>query len=151
MKGQADKKHGREIAVRDHRGGRLRARGQPGNAGGRTRVSGYIQGSTVTITGPSGTSVPVTVPTGTKVGTSKGAAFGTAYAGERSDDTTLGSGPLTLVLKTTPYPSGSAVAAATAAKSPKTRSTSAINDVVNPLAVPKGKLGSAILKATEGS
>jgi hypothetical protein len=114
-------------------------------------VSGYIQGSTVTITGPSGTSVPVTVPNGTKVGTSKGAAFGTAYAGERSDRTTLGSGPLTLVLKTTPYPPGSAVAATTAAKSPKTHSTSAINDVVNPLAVPKGKLGSAILKATEGS
>ena len=114
-------------------------------------VSGYIQGGTVTITGPSGTSVPVTVPNGTKIGTSKGAAFGTAYAGERSDYTTLGSGPLTLVLKTTPYPSGSAVAATTAAKSPKTRSTSAINDVVNPLAVPKGKLGSAILKATEGS
>jgi hypothetical protein len=114
-------------------------------------VSGYIQGNTVTITGPSGTSVPVTVPNGTKVGTSKGAVFGTAYAAEHSDYTTLGSGPLTLVLKTTPYPSGSAaVAAKPATKSPKTHSTNAINDVVNPLTVPKGKLGSAILKATEG-
>jgi hypothetical protein len=121
-------------------------------------VSGYIQGNTVTITGPSGTSVPVTVPNGTKIGSSKGAAFGTAYAGEHSDYTTLGSGPLTLVLKTALYPSGSAAAAKaatksaakSAAKSPKTHSTSAINDVVNPLAVPKGKLGSAILKATEG-
>src|SRR3984885_16213759 len=71
-------------------------------------VSGYIQGNTVTITGPSGTSVPVTVPNATKVGTTKGAAFGTAYAGERSDYTTLGSGPLTLVLKAAPYPRGSA-------------------------------------------
>jgi hypothetical protein len=114
-------------------------------------VSGYIQGNTVTITGPSGTSVPVTVPDGAKVGTSKGAVFGTAYAGEHSDYTTLGSGPLTLVLKTTLYPSGSAAAAPTATKSPKTRSTKAINDVVNPVAVPKGRLGSAILKATEGS
>jgi hypothetical protein len=114
-------------------------------------VSGYIQGNTVTITGPSSTSVPVTVPDGTKVGTSKGAVFGTAYAGERSDYTTLGSGPLTLVLKTTPYPSGSAAAAPTATKSPKTRSTNAINAAVNPLAVPKGRLGDAILKATEGS
>jgi hypothetical protein len=114
-------------------------------------VSGYIQGNTVTITGPSGTSVPVTVPDGTKVGTSKGAVFGTAYGGERSDYATLGSGALTLVLKTTPYQFGSAVAARTATKSPKTRSTKAINHAVNPLAVPKGRLGSAILKATEGS
>jgi hypothetical protein len=115
------------------------------------QVSGYIQGNTVTIAGPSGTSVPVTVPDGTKIGTSKGAVFGTAYAGERSDYTTLGSGPLTLVLKTTPFQFGSAVAARTATKSPKTHSTNAINDVVNPLAVPKGRLGNAILKATEGS
>jgi hypothetical protein len=114
-------------------------------------VSGYIQGNTVTVTGPAGTSVPVTVPDGTKVGTSKGAVFGTAYAGERSDYTTLGSGPLTLVLKTTLYPSGSAAAAPTATKSPKTHSTNAINAAVNPLAVPKGRLGDAILKATEGS
>ena len=58
-----------------------------------------------------------------------------------------------------PDPSGSAAAAKTATKpaakratkSPETHSTSAISDVVNPLSVPKGKLGSAILKATEGS
>ena len=55
-------------------------------------VSGYIQGNTVTVTGPSGTSVPVTVPNGTRVGTAKGSVFGTAYAGEHSDRTTLGSG-----------------------------------------------------------
>ena len=81
-------------------------------------VSGYIQGNTVTVTGPSGTSVPVTVPNGTRVGTAKGSVFGTAYAGEHSDRTTLGSGPLTLVLTTTPYPAGPGTAAATAANSP---------------------------------
>ncbi len=115
-------------------------------------VSGYVQGNTVTINGPSGTSVPVTVPNGTKIGSAKGAAFGTAYAGERSDYTTLGSGPLTLVLKATPYPAGPAAAAAPATtRSPRTRSTDAINAVLNPAAAPKGRLGSAILKATEGN
>jgi hypothetical protein len=111
-------------------------------------VTGYIQGNTVTITGPSGTTVPVTVPNGTRIGSAKGATFGAAYAGEHSDLTTLGSGPLTLVLGTTPYPSGPGTAAPTAAHSPLTRSTTAINARVNPLVVPAGPLGSAILKAT---
>jgi hypothetical protein len=114
-------------------------------------VSGYIQGNTVTITGPSGTSVPVTVPAGTRVGSAKGAVFGTAYAGERSGYTTLGAGPLTLVLTSAPYQAGPATAAPTAARTPQTRSTKAINTVSDPAAVPEGRLGSAIVKATEGS
>jgi hypothetical protein len=118
-------------------------------------VSGYIQGNTVTITGPSGTSVPVTVPNATKVGTAKGAAFGTAYGGERSDYTALGSGPLTLVLKTAPYPGAPAgtTPAATGApdtSSPAIRSTGTINAKQNPAALPKGKLGTAIQQATGG-
>ena len=111
-------------------------------------VSGYIQGNTVTITGPSGTSVPVTVPNGTKIGTAKGSAFGSAYAGEHSDRTTLGSGALTLVLNTTPYPAGPATAAPTATHSPLTHSTSTINARVNPAAIPAGPLGTAIMRAT---
>lgn len=118
-------------------------------------VSGYIQGNTVTITGPSGTSVPVTVPNGTKVAATKGAAFGTAYGGERSDYTALGSGPLTLVLKAAPYPGASAgtTPAATGApdtSSPAIRSTGTINAKQNPAALPKGKLGTAIQQATGG-
>jgi hypothetical protein len=113
-------------------------------------VSGYVQGNTVTITGPSGTSVPVTAPNGTRVGSSKGPVFGSAYAGEHSDRTTLGTGPLTLALTTTPYPAGPGTAAPTATKSPLTRSTSTINARVDPLAVPKGRLGAAISRATGG-
>ncbi|AWW39949.1 hypothetical protein ADL00_44060 [Streptomyces sp. AS58] len=49
------------------------------------RVTAYRTGSTVTVTAPSGVQVPVSVPEGTRkqllLGT---AAFGTAYAGERS-------------------------------------------------------------------
>lgn len=59
------------------------------------QVSGYVQGNTVTITGPGGTSVPVTAPAGT--------AFGSAYAGEQSGWTTLGATPTTVVLPTAPY------------------------------------------------
>lgn len=53
-------------------------------------VSAYMQGSVVTVTGPAGTVVPITVPTGTRVGSAIGAAFGTAYAGERSNYVTIG-------------------------------------------------------------
>ena len=113
-------------------------------------VSGYVQGSTVTITGPSGTSVPVTVPNGTSVGTARGAAFGSAYGGEMSAYTTLRSGALTLVLKAAPYPGSTASAPNTAATSRTVTSTPTINAVRNPGALPSGKLGSAILKATSG-
>ncbi len=132
-------------------GGALNAQDVWAQALSAGTVSGYIQGKTVTITGPAGTSVPVTVPNGTKIGSAKGAVFGTAYAGDHSDYATLGSAPLTLVLKTTPYPAGPGAAAPTGTRSRLTRSTSAINARVNPAALPKGRLGSAILKATGGS
>jgi hypothetical protein len=113
-------------------------------------VSGYIQGSTVTITGPSGTSVPVTAPSGTRVGTAKGAAFGAAYGGELSAYSTLGSGGLTLALKAAPYPGSTDSAAKTAATSHATTSTPTINAAKDPAALPKGKLGTAITNATSG-
>jgi hypothetical protein len=113
-------------------------------------VSGYVQGNTVTVIGPSGTSVPVTVPNGTKIGSSNGAAFGTAYAAELSARSTLRSSSLALVLKATPYPAGAGTAAATAAQSPQTQSTSTINAKENPVQIPSGPLGAAIIKATTG-
>jgi len=113
-------------------------------------VSGYVQGSTVTITGPSGTSVPVTAPAGTTVGTARGAAFGSAYGGELSAYTTLGSGGLTLTLKAAPYPGSTASPPATAATSRAPVSTPTINKVRDPAALPAGRLGAAIMKATSG-
>jgi hypothetical protein len=66
-------------------------------------VSAWVQGNTVTISGPPGTPVPVTVPAGTTVGSAGGPAFGSPYAGERSSYTTLGSRPLKLALNSAPY------------------------------------------------
>jgi hypothetical protein len=64
-------------------------------------VSAFVQGATVTVRGPAGTSVPVTVPAGTAVG--GGGAFGDAYAGEQSAYTTLGSSVTTLTLPVAPF------------------------------------------------
>jgi hypothetical protein len=64
-------------------------------------VTGYIQGNTVVVTGPAGTQVPLTVPNQTKIGT---ATFGSPYAGQRSDYTTLGSAGAKLTLPSTPFP-----------------------------------------------
>jgi len=69
-------------------------------------VSAWVQGNTVTVSGPPGTVVPVTVPAGTTVGSAAGLAFGSPYAGERSSYTTLGSRPLKLALNSAPYLSG---------------------------------------------
>jgi hypothetical protein len=66
-------------------------------------VSAWVQGNTITISGPPGTPVPVTVPAGTRVGSAAGAAYGFSYAGEQSGFTTLGSQPLKLVLGSAPY------------------------------------------------
>lgn len=66
-------------------------------------VSAWVQGKTVTISGPPGTVVPVTVPAGTRVGSAAGPAFGTPYANELSQYSTLGSQPLRLVLGSAPY------------------------------------------------
>jgi hypothetical protein len=65
-------------------------------------VTAWVQGNTVTISGPPGTTVPVTVPAGTTAG-SGGPAFGTPYANELSQYTTLGSHPLKLVLGSAPF------------------------------------------------
>jgi hypothetical protein len=65
-------------------------------------VTAWVQGNTVTISGPPGTTVPVTVPAGTTAG-SGGPAFGSPYANELSQYTTLGSHPLKLVLSSAPF------------------------------------------------
>jgi len=59
---------------------------------GSGQVSAWVEGNTLTIDGPPGTTVPVTVPDGTSAG------FGSRYAGETSGFTTLGSHPLKLTL-----------------------------------------------------
>lgn len=61
-------------------------------------VSAWVQGSTVTISGPPGTLVPVTVPAGTRVGSAAVPTFGSPYTCELSGYTRLGSRPLRLVL-----------------------------------------------------
>ncbi len=66
-------------------------------------VTAWVQGNTVTISGPPGTPVPVTVPAGTTVGSASGPAYGFSYAGELSGFTKLGSQPLKLVLGSAPY------------------------------------------------
>lgn len=113
-------------------------------------VSGYVQGKTVTITGPSGTSVPVTAPAGTHLGTATGPTFGASYGQELSAYTTLGPGPLTLVLKATPYAGGAAIAAKVATTTRTVKSTAAIDATKNPDALPQGKLGTAVLNAVNG-
>jgi len=66
-------------------------------------VSAWVQGDTVTISGPPGTPVPVTVPAGTTAGPAGGQAFGSPYASEMSGYTTLGSQPLKLTLSSSPF------------------------------------------------
>jgi len=66
-------------------------------------VSAWVDGDTLTISGPPGTTVPVTVPADASVGSAGGPASGSPYAGERSGYTTLGSQPLKIVLGSAPY------------------------------------------------
>jgi hypothetical protein len=66
-------------------------------------VSAWVQGSKVTISGPPGALVPLTVPADSRAGPADGPAFGRPYAGELSGYTTLGSRPLTIVLRSAPY------------------------------------------------
>lgn len=68
-------------------------------------ITAWVQGDTVTISGPPGTPVPVTVPDGTHAGPAGGPEFGTSYGGGRSGWTTLGSHPLKLTLGSAPYQS----------------------------------------------
>jgi hypothetical protein len=104
----------------------------------------------VTITGPAGTSVPVTAPDGTRVSSAGGAAYGAGYAGQLSARTTLGGHGLKLALASTPYPAGPATAPATAAAARLPRSTAAINAAANPAQLPGGALGEA-LRAVAGA
>jgi hypothetical protein len=67
-------------------------------------VSAWVEGNTVTISGPPGTPVPLTVPAGSTVSTPAGPAYGFTYAGERSGFTTLGTQPLKIQLAAAPYP-----------------------------------------------
>jgi len=67
-------------------------------------ITAWVQGNTVTISGPPGTPVPLTVPAGSTTGSAAGPAYGFSYAGERSGFTTLGSKPLTIQLSSAPYP-----------------------------------------------
>ena len=66
-------------------------------------VSAWVQGNTVTISGPPGTLVPATMPAAT-TGPGPGADFGSPYAGERSAYLVLGSQPLRLTLSSAPFP-----------------------------------------------
>jgi hypothetical protein len=66
-------------------------------------VTAYVQGNTVTITGPPGTLVPATAPAGTRVGSAGWGSFGSSYAGELSGYTRLGEQPLKLVLPSAPF------------------------------------------------
>ncbi|MGV9688304.1 hypothetical protein ACWDUX_04195 [Streptomyces sp. NPDC003444] len=76
------------------------------------QITAYRINGTVTVEGPSGTTVPVTVPEGTL---RSGSAFGEAYAGGRSGWTSLAGAPLTLALPSAPAlgAGGSAPAAVT--------------------------------------
>ena len=67
------------------------------------KVTAWVQGSKVTISGPAGTPVPLTAPSGTTVGPAGGPAYGFSYAGERSGYTALGTRPLTLTLPSAPF------------------------------------------------
>lgn len=74
----------------------LRDQRQWASASRSGQVSAWVDGHTLTISGPPGAVVPVTVPDGTT--TAHGTAFGSGYAGGRSAYTTLGPAPLTLTL-----------------------------------------------------
>jgi hypothetical protein len=66
-------------------------------------ITAYVQGRTLTITGPPGTLVPATAPAGTSVGSAGWGTFGGSYAGELSGYTRLGEQPLRLVLPSAPF------------------------------------------------
>ena len=61
-------------------------------------VTAWVRGHTLTISGPPGTTVPVTVPAGSRVASAGGPTFGRPYAGGLSAFTTLGPQPLKIDL-----------------------------------------------------
>jgi hypothetical protein len=66
-------------------------------------VTAWVQGRTVTVSGPPGTLVPVTAPAGSRSGPAAGATFGQPYGGERSAYVKLGTRPLRLTLPAAPF------------------------------------------------
>ena len=82
-------------------GGALHDQQQWASALRSGKVSAWVEGRTLTVSGPPGTTVPVTVPYGTAK--ADGAAYGSGYAGERSAYATLGSQPLKLTLPSKAY------------------------------------------------
>jgi hypothetical protein len=66
-------------------------------------VTAWVEGRTVTISGPEGTTVPVTVPAGARIGSPAGPPAGSAYAGELSGYTNIGPRPLKIVLNFDPF------------------------------------------------
>ncbi|MGW0191086.1 hypothetical protein ACWDV7_35895 [Streptomyces sp. NPDC003362] len=96
------------------------------------QVTAYRVGDTVTVEAPDGVAVPATAPDGT---TRAGAAFGEAYAGERSGWTAAPAAPLTLTLPTSaaastaPGADGSTPATEPA---PATRVPAGVTDPVSP-------------------
>ncbi len=65
-------------------------------------IRAWVQGRTLTITGPPGVRAPVTVPPGTVTG-APSRAFGSGYGGQRSGTILLGKNPVTLTLPSAPY------------------------------------------------
>ena len=66
-------------------------------------VTAWVQGRTVTVSGPPGQLVPVTAPAGTRSGSATGAAFGRLYGGQRSAYEPLGTAQLKLTLPAAPF------------------------------------------------
>ncbi|MBO0807919.1 MAG: hypothetical protein J2P32_06410, partial [Actinobacteria bacterium] len=64
-------------------------------------VTAWVQGRTLTISGPAGTAVPVTLAGNPRIGHS---AFGSSWGGDRSGHPALGSKPLRITLGSAPYP-----------------------------------------------
>ncbi|HZF87809.1 hypothetical protein [Streptomyces sp.] len=71
------------------------------------QVTAYRVGGTVTVEGPAGAAVPATMPEGTA---RAGAAFGEAYAGERSGWTAAAAAQLVLTLPVAPLSPGTGAA-----------------------------------------
>ncbi|MGX1128250.1 hypothetical protein RKD49_000440 [Streptomyces glaucescens] len=96
------------------------------------QVTAYRVGDTVTVEGPDGVAVPATVPDGT---TRAGAAFGEAYAGERSGWTASSAAPLTLTLPASAAPStapGADGSTPATGPAPATRVPAGVTDPVSP-------------------
>ncbi|MFE6618141.1 hypothetical protein [Streptomyces sp. NPDC057740] len=96
------------------------------------QVTAYRIGDTVTVESPAGVDVPATMPEGT---TRDGAAFGEAYAGERSAWTAATATPLTLTLPQSAAPStvtGTDATAPVTAPAPDARVPEGVAEPVSP-------------------